>query len=227
LSSPIKNWNKEERPREKLLQKGSAALTNAELLAILISTGSGKKSALDLARDIMALAFDQIHRLGRLSVQELKAVKGIGEAKAITIAAALELGRRRQLNEGLEQKKILSSKDSFEVLSPLLRDKSSESLVILFLNQSCKLIKYDILSEGGLTSTIVDVRVILKQALILQSNNLIMAHNHPSGNLKPSQADKDITTKLKDSAKLMDINLLDHLIIGGNEYFSMADEGLI
>ncbi|MEZ5018222.1 MAG: DNA repair protein RadC [Flavipsychrobacter sp.] len=226
-SKSIKNWSVDERPREKMLQKGPAALTDAELLAILISSGTKEKSALDLAREVLALADNNLHELGKVTVVELQKTKGIGEARAITIASALELGRRRQLGQALDRAVVKQSKDAADIVIPLIKDLSNEALCVLFLNQSNKVIKPEIISTGGLTGTVADNRVILKQALLLSANKIILAHNHPSGNPKPSKADVDMTLKLKSAAATMDIQLLDHIIVSGTGYTSMGDEGLI
>jgi DNA repair protein RadC len=223
----IKNWAEDDRPREKVLHKGIAALSDAELLAILISSGTRERSAIDLAKDILALAHNSLHELGKLNINELQQTKGIGQARAITIAAALELGRRRQQPDDLQRSKITSSRDAADILLPLLRDLTNEAFVVLFLNQSSKLIKHETISTGGLTATVADVRMILKKALLYHANQFIVAHNHPSGNLQPSNTDKELTRKLKDAAAIMDIKLLDHIIIAGNNYFSFGDEGLL
>lgn len=223
----IKNRAEDERPREKMLQKGAATLSDAELLAILISSGTRERSAIDLARDILTQAHNNLHELGRLTIKELQQTKGIGEARAITIAAALELGRRRQVNEGLQRTSISGSKDAAEIVLPLLRDLSHEAFCVLYLNQSNKLIKHEIISSGGMTGTVADVRMILKNALLHNSNQIIVAHNHPSGNLEPSNADKALTLKLKEAAAVMDVKLLDHIIVGNTSFFSMGDAGLM
>lgn len=227
LSNSIKNWSEDERPREKMLQKSAAALTDAELLAILISSGTRERSALDLARDILSQAHNNLQELGRLSVTELKKTKGIGEARAITIAGALELGRRRQISEGLQRINIVKSADAAEIVIPLLQDLNHEAFCVIYLNQSSRVIRYEMISNGGLTATVADIRIILKNALLHNANRIVVAHNHPSGNKQPSAADKELTNKLKDAADLMDIKLMDHLIITGTAYYSMADEGLI
>lgn len=226
-TNSIKNWALDDRPREKLVQKGPSALSNAELLAILISSGTKKRSALDLAKDILKLADDQLHQLGRLSVEELQQTNGIGEARAITIAAALELGRRRQMSAGLAQQTIGQSKDAAEILIPLMCDLPHEVFYVLYLSTANAVIRFEHIGKGGLSSTVADIRIILKNALLNNASKLIVAHNHPSGNLKASREDIAMTDKLKEAARLMDIKLLDHLIIGGNNYSSMADEGLI
>lgn len=226
-SNSIKNWAEDERPREKLVQKGPSALSDAELLAILISSGTKEKSALDLARETLKLADNNLHSLGRLGVKELQQTKGIGEARAITIAAALELGRRRQMSAGLSRQTITQSKDATEIFIPVLRDLGHEVFYVLYLSQSSSVIRLENIGQGGLTSTVADIRIILKNALLYSASRLIVAHNHPSGNLKASKEDIAMTKKLKEAAALMDIKLLDHLIIGDNNYCSMADEGLI
>jgi DNA repair protein RadC len=226
-TNSIKNWAEDERPREKLLHKGPGALSDAELLAILISSGTKERSALDLARDILKQAGNQLHDLGRLSVEELQQTKGIGEARAITIAAALELGRRRQMSAGLSRQTITQSKDAAEILIPLMRDLGHEVFYVLYLSQASSVIRCEHIGKGGLTSTVADIRIILKNALLNSASRLIVAHNHPSGNLKPSREDIAMTEKLKEAAALMDIKLLDHLVIGDNNYCSMADEGLL
>ena len=226
-SKSIKNWTEDERPREKMLQKGAAALTDAELLAILISSGTREKSALDLARDILGMANNNLKELGRLNVLELQKVKGIGEARGITICAAMELGRRRQISEGLERITIQSSKEAAGIVLPLLQDLNHEVFCVIYLNQARRVLKYELISSGGITSTVVDVRMILKNCLLYNANQMIIAHNHPSGSTKPSVADKELTNRLSEAAKLMDIKLLDHLIIAGGEYLSLSDEGIM
>ncbi|WP_276132200.1 RadC family protein [Polluticoccus soli] len=227
LSNSIKNWAEDERPREKMLQKGAVSLSDAELLAILISSGTKEKSALDLAREVLGHAHNNLHELGRLGVVELQKTKGIGEARAITIAAALELGRRRQITEGLQRPTITQSADAAEIVIPLLRDLNHEMFCVLYLNQSSRVLRHEMISSGGLTGTVADIRMILKNALLYNANKLIIAHNHPSGNQQPSLADKELTKKLKEAAEWMDIKLLDHLIVAGTSYLSMADEGII
>lgn len=226
-SNSIKNWAEDERPREKMLQKGAAALTDAELLAILISSGTKEKSALDLAREILAQAHNHLHELGRLGILELKKTKGIGEARAITIAAALELGRRRQLSEGIQRATVSSSKEAAEIITPLLQDLNHEAFCVIYLNHANRLIRQEIVSNGGLTGTVADIRLILKNALLQNASQVIVAHNHPSGNLQPSTADRELTRKLKEAASVMDIKLLDHLIISPAGFFSFSDNGLI
>lgn len=225
-SLSIKNWAEDERPREKMLQKGGASLSDAELLGILISSGTRERSAIGLARDILQLAGNNLHELGRLSVKELCKVKGIGEARAITISAALELGRRRQMSEGLERPVIRRSKDAIPIIMPLLQDLIHEAFCVLYINSMGKVLRTEMISTGGLTGTVADVRVILKNALLNNANKLIVAHNHPSGNMQASQSDIVLTKQIAEAAKLMEIQLLDHIIIAGTNYTSLADEGL-
>jgi DNA repair protein RadC len=223
----IKTWAEDDKPREKLLTKGPAALSDAELLTILISTGTVKRSALDLAKDTLALAGNNLQQLGRLTVAELRKTKGIGEAKAITIAAALELGRRRQMAEGIDRVAIKTSKHAAEIVVPLLCDLNNEVFCVLYLNQGCKLIKHEIVSTGGLNAVVADVRMILKNAILCNASRIILAHNHPSGDMKPSEADRRLTKKIKESAAVMDIVLIDHLIVANTQWVSMDEEGMI
>jgi len=209
------------------MNKGAAALTDAELLGILISSGYKERSAVEVAKDVLNLAGDNLRELGRLSVQELQQVKGIGEARAITICAAMELGRRRQIGEGIARKKINKSTEAVSIIMPMLQDLNHEVFCVVYLNQACKILKHELLSSGGITATVVDIKMVLKNCLLYNANQIIVAHNHPSGSTKPSDADKYLTSKLKDSAALMDIKLLDHLIIAGHDYLSMSDEGLM
>lgn len=226
-SFSIKNWSNDDQPREKLRDKGKSALSDAELVAILIGSGSRDESAVDLSKRILASVDYNLNELGKLSLKQLMAFKGIGEAKAITIAAALELGRRRRGEEALEKKKIASSRNAFELLQPVIGDLPHEEFWIVFLNNSNKVLQKYQLSKGGITGTLVDVRLVLKMALEVGATGLILAHNHPSGTLKPSDADKNLTNKLQQAAQSLDIKVLDHLIITDKKYFSFADQNLI
>lgn len=226
-SFSIKNWNEDDRPREKLLLKGRIALSDAELIAILIGSGSRNESAVSLSQRILASANNNLNELGRLSIPELMEFKGIGEAKAITIAAAMELGRRRRAEEALERKKITSSGSVFEFMQPIIGELPHEEFWILYLNNSNKVIKSVQLSKGGITGTVVDVRLAFKEALQLGAVGIILVHNHPSGTLKPSQADIQLTKKLKTAGESLDIKVLDHLIITEKAYFSFADENML
>lgn len=226
-SFSIKNWSEEDRPREKLLQKGKSALSNAELIAILIGSGSRNESAVALSKRILAAANTNLNELGKLTINDLMQFKGIGEAKAITIIAALELGRRRRGEKALERDKITSSSSVFELMQPIIGELPHEEFWILYLNNSNKVLQKLQLSKGGITGTLVDVRLVLKNALQLGSVGLVLVHNHPSGTLRPSQADKQITQKLKLAGGNIDIKVLDHLIITEKAYFSFADENLL
>jgi DNA repair protein RadC len=223
----IKQWAKDDRPREKLRSKGPAALSDSELIAILLHHGTREKSAVDLAKDILRLGKDNLSELGKLSVQELCRIKGIGEAKAVTIAAALELGRRRQAAASLEKPVVTSSGDVARYLQSLLRDHRHEVFAVLFLNRANKINHFEVVSEGGITGTVADPRIILKKALEEDAVSLILCHNHPSGSLQPSRADEELTLKIKEAAKFFDIKVLDHLIVSEEGYFSFADEGIL
>lgn len=224
----IKSWTAEDRPREKLVQKGPNALTNAELLAILLNTGTKQKSAIDIAKEIMSLGNDNLLELGKLTVNDIQKVKGIGEKKAITVIAALELGKRRQLASALEKPKISTSRDIFNLLNSYFLDKPIEEFYVVFLNQGHRVLGIDLISKGGMTSTVVDIRIIFKRALeVAGTARLVLAHNHPSGNLSPSEADRVLTQRIKDAGKLLDINVLDHVILAENGYYSFADEGIL
>ncbi|MDL5050113.1 DNA repair protein RadC [Oscillatoria amoena NRMC-F 0135] len=223
----IKSWAAEDRPREKLLLKGTAALTDAELIAILLGTGTASTSAVDLAKTMLQTVSHNLDDLARLSVKDLMKIKGIGEAKAITIISALELGRRRKETNSTEKAKVIASSDAYEVLKGDLMDKPHEEFWVLLLNRSNRLIKKQQISLGGVHGTVADPKIIFKIALEELASGLIVAHNHPSGNLAPSQLDIDLTKKLKESGKLLEITVSDHLIIAGKKYFSFADEGLL
>jgi len=221
----IKDWAVEDRPREKLLQKGLSSLSDAELIAILISTGTKNESAVELAKKVLKNANNNLNELGKLELNDLIKNKGIGEAKAITIMSALELGRRRKISDILEKQKITCSNDIFELFQPLLGDLPHEEFWILLLNQSNKIIDKFKISQGGVSGTVIDVRLILKNAIEKLASSIILCHNHPSGNKMPSDADNSITQKMADGGKLLDIKVLDHIIIADTEYFRFADEG--
>lgn len=223
----IPNWSVEDRPREKLMIAGTQILSDAELIAILIGSGTRSVSAVDLARQILHSAGNNLDKLGKYSVHDLKKIKGIGSAKAISILAALELGRRRKLSGDSPDIKITGSADVYNLMSPLLIDLSYEEFWTVFLNRSNKVIAKLKISQGGITGTVTDIRLILRNALENRATSLILCHNHPSGNLQPSEADISITRRLKESSSLMDISLLDHIIVAGKGYFSFADENLI
>ncbi len=227
MSLKITEWALEDRPREKLYMKGPSALSDDELLGILIGSGTRNKSAVDVGRELLARAGNNLNRLGKLDIAEIKKIRGIGQARAIVIAAALELGRRRKLAEVPPGVQIKSSRDVFDLTGPLLADLPHEEFWILFLNRANRVIERMKLSQGGLSGTVTDVRLIMKKALECLASGIILCHNHPSGNLKPSEADIKITHKIKEAGDLMDIQLLDHLIISEKDYYSFADNGVI
>jgi DNA repair protein RadC len=221
----IKNWAKDDQPREKLLSNGPESLSNSELLAILIHHGNREQSAVDLSKQILKMGKDNLLELGKLSIKELTKLKGIGQAKAITIAAALELGRRRQEAIPLDKTYIGKSSDIAGYLQVRLKDNRHEVFAVLFLNRANKINHFEIISEGGITSTIADPRIILRKALEHDAVNIILCHNHPSGSLKPSQQDRLLTSKLKEAAQLLDILVIDHIIVSERGYYSFADNG--
>ena len=223
----IKSWALDDRPREKLVAKGKTSLSDAELIAILIGSGNREESAVGLSKRILQSVEGNINELAKLSVEKLTNFKGIGEAKAIAIITALELGKRRQLETALEKPKITSSKDVFNLMQPLIGDVEHEEFWVLFLNNSNKVLAKKQISIGGLTATVVDVRLLFKRALELTSVAMVVCHNHPSGKLQPSNADKQLTQKIKEAGVTLDIKLLDHLIITEKAYFSFADEGVL
>ncbi len=226
-SFSIKSWAEDDRPREKLLSKGKQALSDAELIAILIGSGSRAESAVELSKRILASINNNLNALGKLTVADLIKFKGIGDAKAISIITALELGRRRRLEEALELPKITGSKAIFEIMQPLIGEITTEEFWIVYLNNSNKVLYKSKLSSGGLTGTVVDVRLVFKKAVELNSTAIILCHNHPSGNLKPSDADIQLTKKMKLGGETLDVKVLDHIIITEKSYFSFADEGLM
>lgn len=226
-SLSIKHWSDDDKPREKLVQKGKSVLSDAELIAILIGSGSRSESAVKLSKRILASVDNNLNELGKLSIKQLMQFKGIGEAKAVTIAAALEVGRRRR-EEGVSKiTKINSSSDAFELLRPIIGELQHEEFWILYLNNANKVLSSSQLSKGGLTGTLVDVRIVMKEALELGAVALILAHNHPSGTLRPSKADKEVTGKLQTASQALDIKVLDHLILTYRDYYSFADEGIL
>ena len=224
---PIKNWSEDDRPREKLLSKGRSALSDAELIAILIGSGNREESAVGLSKRILASVANNLSELGKVSIKDLIKFKGIGEAKAVSIAAALELGRRRGGGEALSRKHITSSKSIFELMHPLVGDLPHEEFWVIYLNNSNKVLDKLQLSKGGMTGTLVDTRIALKRALEVGAISLALVHNHPSGTLQPSEADKQVTQKLATASKSLDLRVIDHLIITEKGYFSFADEGVL
>jgi DNA repair protein RadC len=227
LKIKIKNWSPEDRPREKLLLKGTAVLSDAELIAILLGSGTPALSAVELAKNILQTVDNNLHQLARLSAKDLMKIKGIGEAKAIAVIAALELGRRRRDLEAEKRIKIVSSKEAFELLVPHFLDIPYETFWIVLMNRANQVIKQQQVSHGGLSGTVADPKIIFKIAIEALACGIILAHNHPSGNLTASQSDIALTKKLKEAGKLLEIQVLDHLIVGGQKYFSFADEGML
>jgi len=223
----ITQWALEDRPREKLLTKGISALSDAELIAILIGSGTRNETAVELAQRILNNSGNNLHTLGKLNVSDLMKEKGIGEAKAITIISALELGRRRSATETPEKSKITSSRDVFTLMHPVLGDLPHEEFWVLYLNRSNKIIDKMKISQGGVTGTVTDIKIIMKMALDKLALAVILCHNHPSGNTEPSQADIDITSKIKAAGTFCDVAVLDHIIIADKKYTSLADEGII
>jgi DNA repair protein RadC len=222
----ISNWSEDDRPREKLMLKGKSVLSDAELIAILIGSGSRNESAVDLSKKILASVNNNLNALGKLPLAQLMQFKGIGEAKAISIIAALELGRRRRAEDAVDLVKITSSKAIFELMQPMIGELPHEEFWIIYLNNSNKVISKAQLSKGGITGTLVDVRIVFKTALEVGATALILCHNHPSGTLVPSEADKQITKKLKLAGESLEIKVLDHVIITETSYYSFADEGI-
>lgn len=224
---PFKSWAEDDRPREKLLKKGKSTLSDAELLAILLNTGSRNETVVDLAKRLLAGTNNDLIALSRMTVKELTSLKGIGEAKAVTIAAALELGKRRRESEARQKTVIGSSKDAYEILAASITDIPHEEFWILLLNRQNHLIKKHFVSSGGMSGTVADQRLIFKKALEESSSSIILAHNHPSGSCKPSRDDISLTKKLKEAGKIMDIPILDHIIVTDTGYYSFADEGVL
>ena len=222
----IRNWSPQDRPREKLMLKGTASLSDAELLAILLSTGTATMTAVDLAKKILQQSNNSLHQLANLSIKDLIKIRGIGEAKALTIIAALELGRRRKGSDAEEKVKITSSRDAYNVIQPHLIDLPHEAFWVILVNRANRVIRSQLVSQGGVAGTVADPKIIFNCALQHFASGIIVAHNHPSGNLNPSQADIDLTKKLKEGGRLLEIQVLDHLIVAGQKYFSFADEGL-
>ncbi len=224
----IKNWATDDRPREKLMLKGATALSNSELLAILINNGTTNKSAVDLAKELLIACNNNLQRLGDLNYQQMVQlkIKGLGPAKAITIAAALELGIRRDANEK-KKDKIITSRDIADFLQAQLQYKSHEVFVVMFLSTAQNIIHHEILSEGGIDAVMIEPRAIIKKALEYNAKSIILCHNHPSGNLKPSRQDLALTEKIKQAASLFDIKVIDHIIVSNEGYYSFADDGMM
>lgn len=225
--SSLKTWAEDERPREKMLKHGRHILSDSELLAILIRTGTKNKTAIDVAREILYKHNNDLNEVARLSVKELAKFNGMGEVKAITIIAALELGKRKRESESQQKKTLTTSADAYEAVLPLLGDLPHEEFVILMLNRANHIINKYKLSKGGVAGTVVDQKIVFKEALDNLASGIILCHNHPSGNLKPSPEDLSLTKKLKQAGDLLDIKVMDHIIVAGNGYFSFADEGFM
>ncbi|RBL90862.1 DNA repair protein RadC [Chitinophaga sp. HK235] len=223
----IRHWADTEKPREKLLNSGPSALTDTELLAILLHTGHKSKSALDLAREVLQLAHNNLSELGRINARKLQKLRGMGSAKAVTILAAMELARRRQAGFIHKKTVIRAGSDAALFFKPLLADQYFEAFYVMFLNQANKVLHYRCISTGGMTSTVVDTRIIFREALEAQACKLLLCHNHPSGSLRPSQADIRITLKIKELGQLFDIDVLDHIIVSETGYCSLVEEGVI
>ncbi len=221
----IKNWSPEDRPREKLKNKGAAQLSETELLTILIQNGTKERSAMDLAQELVDRSKNRLAELARMSTRELMKTKGIGMAKAISIQAALELGRRRMAAENLKSDVITGSTEVAKFLQAKLMDLPHEVFAVLFLNRANRIRHFEIISSGGMTGTVADPRIILKKALEEEAVSIILCHNHPSGNLRPSRADEELTNKIRHAAKYFDIQVLDHIIVSTDGYYSFADEG--
>lgn len=226
-SFPIRYWSEDDRPREKLMLKGKTALSDAELIAILIGSGSRNETAVDLGKRILASANNNLNTLGKIPIVQLMHFKGIGEAKAIAIAAAMELGRRRRVEEVQELSKITSSQSIFEIMQPIIGELPHEEFWIIYLNNSNKVILKSQLSKGGITGTLVDVRLVFKTALECGATGIVLCHNHPSGTLVASDADRQITRKLRSAGENLDIKILDHVIVTETSWFSFADESLL
>lgn len=223
---PITNWSEDDKPREKLMLKGKSALSDAELIAILIGSGNRNESAVDLSKRILGSIDANLNALGKLSIAQLMTFKGIGEAKAISIIAAMELGRRRRAEEVTDLTKITSSKIVFEIMQPIIGELPHEEFWILYLNNSNKVLSKMQQSKGGITGTMVDARLVFKTALELGATAIILCHNHPSGALVPSDSDRQITKKLKLAGESLDVKVLDHLIVTETKYYSFVDEGI-
>lgn len=221
----IKDWAAEDRPREKMLIKGTASLSDSDLIAILIRAGSINASAVEIAKDILQAADNNLNELGRWTTADFVRFKGIGEAKAVAIMSALELGRRRSLSDAIQKPSITSSRDAFEILHPIVADLPHEEFWVLYLNRANKVIGRERLSQGGVAGTVIDTKMVMKRGIELLASALILCHNHPSGQTKPSDADMHITRKLADAGKLLDIPVLDHIIVAGRDYYSFMDNG--
>ena len=223
----IRHWAEDDRPREKLMLKGRQSMSDAELLAILIGSGTRHESAVDLAKNILHRAHDNLVELSKMNMKDLVAVKGIGQVRAITILAALELGRRRNESEVLARDKIKTSRDAYEIFKSTMGDRPYEEFWIILLNRANKVLQKCNISEGGISGTVVDPKKIFKISLDHHASSIILGHNHPSGVVTPSEADQRITKKLRDAGAMLEVTVLDHLIIGEDSYYSFADDGAL
>ena len=223
----IKTWNIDDRPREKMRMKGAGQLSDAEILAILIQNGTKEKTALDLGMELMKRSNNKLSELARLSIRELMKTTGIGMAKACIITASLELARRRLASEQLTTDVVTGSASVAKYLQARLMDLPHEVFAVVFLNRANRIRHFEVISVGGITGTVADPRIILKKALEEDAVSLILCHNHPSGNLRPSRADEELTSKIRNAAKYFDINILDHIIVSTDGYYSFADEGIL
>ena len=223
----IKSWPEEDRPREKLSLKGKSSLSNAELIAILIGSGNKNETAVELSKKILSSINNDLNTLGKLTINDLLKFNGIGQAKAITIISALELGRRRKESKVEKKVSIKSSKDAYNIITDVLSDLPHEEFWVIYLNKKNEVLKKESISKGGISGTIADSKIIFKHAIEQLASSIILFHNHPSGNLKPSNADIKLTKKIKETGIMLDTPVLDHLIIGEKDYFSFADEGII
>lgn len=224
-SLPVKEWAEEERPREKFIQLGRHSMSDTELLAILLGSGTQRESAVDLARRLLSSNKNSLHNLGKLDISDLVSFSGIGPAKAVTLLAAFELGRRRGENQPEGKVKITSSQEAFRLIRPHLTDLHTEEFWIVFLNRANMLLRMEMISQGGMAGTVVDPKIVFRQALNYRASGIILFHNHPSGHIHPSVNDNQLTKKLVAAGSVLDIAVLDHLIIGDNQYFSFADNG--
>lgn len=226
-STAIKDWSVEDRPREKLLNSGIHSLSNAELIALIIGSGTKDLNAVDVARNILASVRNNLHDMGRLNIHELTKIRGIGTARAITLLAAMELGGRRTNSHTEERIVIKNSQTAYKLLYPVIGELDHEEFWIILLNRAHKVIATEKISQGGLTGTVIDTRMILKYAIDVRATSIIISHNHPSENKQASEADINITRKIKNAAEIMDITLLDHIVVAGKNYLSFADEGIL
>lgn len=224
---PIRLWADDDRPREKLIKKGKSSLSDAELLAILLGSGSRDESVVELAKRILLSAGNNLNKLGKLGLNDLCQFKGMGPVKAITLMAALEMGRRRKESDTPERKTILNSRDAFEYIEPVMTDLPHEEFWIIFTNRTNGIVGKKQVSAGGIVGTVADVRLVFKYALDAFATGIIVCHNHPSGSLKPSDTDIRLTRQMADAGRVMEISLLDHLIVADRKYFSFKDEGML